>query len=163
MNADSASDQENLEMRPKCDKMTPRISTGGLTMKKKAAKPKRRVVGYLEGTDPLLLTRLAVKGVETFPLSNGVDQHGKNMTLITSADNFSLVIGYLHKILPVWGIALAPENLLKACEVYRVPVFLLISKVDTAAAKKALRNVGKIVSFVDPRDAFKKVAKLLQL
>jgi hypothetical protein len=132
-------------------------------MAKKAAKPKRRVIGYLEGTDPLLLTRLASKGVETFPLSNGVDQHGKNMTLITSADNFSLVIGYLHKILPVSGIALAPEYLLKACQVYRVPVFLLVSKVDTAAAKRTLKNVGDFVTFVDPREAFEKTAKRLRL
>jgi len=132
-------------------------------MKKKAAKPKRKVIGYLEGTDPLLLTRLAVKGVETFPLSNGVDQHGKNMTLITSADNFSLVIGYLHKILPVSGIALSPEHLLKACEVYHIPVFLLVSKVDTAAAKRTLRRVGDFVTFVDPYDAFRKTVKHLGL
>jgi hypothetical protein len=132
-------------------------------MKKKEVKPKRKIVGYLEGTDPLLLTRLAVKGVETFPLSNGVDQHGKNMTLITSADGFSLVIGYLHKILPVSGIALAPEYLLRACEVYRVPVFLLVSRVDTAAAKRALRNVGDFVTFVDPRNAYMKLAKYLHL
>lgn len=132
-------------------------------MKKKAAKPKRKVIGYLEGTDPLLLTRLAVKGVETFPLSNGVDQHGKNITLITSADSLSLVIGYLHKILPVSGIALAPEDLLRACEVYRVPVFLLVSKVDTAAAKRTLRNIGDFVTFVDPRNAFVKVARYLRL
>jgi hypothetical protein len=132
-------------------------------MAKKAAKPKRKVIGYLEGTDPLLLTRLAVKGVETFPLSNGVDQHGKKMTLITSADNFSLVIGYLHKILPVSGIPLAPEDLLKACEVYRVPVFLLISKVDTAAAKRTLKNAGDYVTFVDPSEAFRKMVKHLGL
>lgn len=132
-------------------------------MKKKAAKPKRKIIGYLEGTDPLLLTRLAVKGVETFPLSNGVDQHGKNMTLITSEDGFSLVIGYLHKILPVSGIALKPEYLLRACEVYRIPVFLLVSKVDTAEAKKTLRDVGDFVTFVDPRSAFVKVAKYLRL
>jgi hypothetical protein len=132
-------------------------------MKKKAAKAKRKIIGYLEGTDPLLLTRLAVKGVETFPLSNGVDQHGKNMTLITSADNFSLVIGYLHKILPVSGIALTPEYLLKACEVYRVPVFLLVAKEDRAAAKRALRNVGDFITLVDPHDAFRKVVKHLRL
>jgi hypothetical protein len=132
-------------------------------MKKKGAKPKRKVVGYLEGTDPLLLTRLAVKGVETFPISNGVDQHGKNITLITSADGFSLVTGYLHKILPVSGITLAPEYLLRACEVYRVPVFLLVSKMDVAAAKRALRDVKDFVTFVDPRNAFTKIAKYLQL
>ncbi|MEW6367647.1 MAG: hypothetical protein AB1714_23700 [Acidobacteriota bacterium] len=132
-------------------------------MKKKASKPKRKVVGYLEGTDPLLLTRWASKGVETYPLSNGVDQHGKNMTLITSADNFSLVIGYLHKILPVSGIALAPEYLLKACELYHVPVFLLVPKEDTVGAKRTLRNVGDFVTFVDPHEAFAKTAKHLGL
>ena len=132
-------------------------------MAKKTAKPKRKVIGYLEGTDPIRLTRLASRGVETFPLSNGVDQHGKKMTLITSADNFSLVIGYLHKILPVSGIALAPEYLLSACQVYRVPVFLLVPKEDTAAAKRTLKNAGGYVTFVDPRAAFRKVVKHLGL
>ena len=132
-------------------------------MAKKAAKPERKVIGYLEGTDPLLLTRLASRGVETLPLSNGVDQHGKKMTLVTSADNFSVVIGYLHKILPVSGIAVEPEYLLKAFQVYRVPVFLLVPKVDMAAAKRTLKNAGDYVTFVDPHDAFRKMVKQLGL
>ena len=56
-------------------------------------------IGYLEGTDPLVLSRLAVKGIGTLPLSNGFDNHGKFINTITEHDQISLVVGYLHKIM----------------------------------------------------------------
>ena len=56
-------------------------------------------VGYLEGTDPVMLSRLAAGGVGTLPLSNGVDNHGKFINAITERDEIDLVVGPLHKIM----------------------------------------------------------------
>ena len=57
-----------------------------------------KIVGYLDGTDGLFLTNLAIKGVDTLPLSNGWDNHGKYLGHITKQDNIALVVGYLHKV-----------------------------------------------------------------
>ena len=34
-----------------------------------------KIIGYMEGTDPKVLTQLLLDGYETFPLSNVFDNH----------------------------------------------------------------------------------------
>ena len=58
-------------------------------------------VGYLEGTNSTYLTRLALHGVDTLPLGNGADNHGKYIGFIDRADAIDLVITYYHKIVPL--------------------------------------------------------------
>ena len=54
-------------------------------------------IGYFEGTDPLLLTRLAVEGIETLPLSNTWDHYGKYVNHLYR-DEVDVIVGYLHKV-----------------------------------------------------------------
>ena len=41
-----------------------------------------KIIGYMQGTDPQVLTQLLLEGYETYPLSNVFDNHGKNITLV---------------------------------------------------------------------------------
>jgi hypothetical protein len=58
------------------------------------------LIGYFEGTDPLVLANLSIVGHSTMPLGNGFDNHGKYVGHITKDDNVSVVVGYFHKIMP---------------------------------------------------------------
>ena len=110
------------------------------------------IVGYLEGTDPLLLTKLAIEGVDTAPLSNGFDNHGKYINHVTREDGISAVIGYLHKIMPTRDVAVTPRDLLSACLTHEIPVLLIVEKSDHEKARQLLGEVGDRVRLVDPSD-----------
>jgi hypothetical protein len=115
------------------------------------------IVAYLEGTDPLVLTRLAVGGIGTIPVSNGFDDHGKYVNHITSADGVSVVIGYLHKILPTSVMTLTPRDLLFACVTLNIPVLLMAEKPDHKKAKELLGDVADHVRLVDPGELYEAV------
>ena len=87
------------------------------------------IVGYLEGTDPVVLSKLTAQGVQTLPLSNGMDSHGKDINLIAKEDGISVIVGYLHKVVPVTGIDLSIEDVLQNCRAHSIPVFIIISPV----------------------------------
>jgi len=109
-------------------------------------------VGYLEGTDPITLTRLAAKGIGTLPLSNGFDMHGKYVVHLTPSDGVSVVVGYLHKVLPANGIAVAPRDLLFACTSHEIPVILVAEKAFHDTARDRLGEMQGRVKLVDPAD-----------
>ena len=88
------------------------------------------IVAYLEGTDAQVLTKLATHGIGTTPVSNGFDNHGKYVNHITSQDGISIVIGYLHKVLPILGIPISPRDLLHACLRHDIPVLLMAETAD---------------------------------
>jgi len=49
-------------------------------------------VGYFEGTDPLLLTKLSAEGIETLPIGNTWDGHRKYVNHL-SKDEVNVVVG----------------------------------------------------------------------
>jgi hypothetical protein len=108
------------------------------------------IVAYLEGTDPLLLTRLAAQGVGTIPVSNGFDDHGKYVNHLTSQDNVSVVVGYLHKVLPTSVITLTARDILFACETQTIPVLIIAEASDHEKARKLLGEAADHVRLVDP-------------
>ncbi len=83
------------------------------------------IVGYLQGTDPLVLTRLNLNGIGTTPLGNSFDNHGKYVGHITKNDRLSVVVGYLHKVLPTGIHTVSALDFLNACNVNNVPVLLI--------------------------------------
>ena len=111
-------------------------------------------VGYLEGTDPLVLTRLAIKGIGTYPLSNGFDTHGKTIFVLRREDGISLVVGPLHKVLPSPGLTLTTHDLLYACLANNIPVLLVAPKQDHAEAQKYVEQFGDHVRLVDPESLY---------
>lgn len=119
------------------------------------------IVGYLEGTDALVLTKLAAEGIGTLPLSNGFDNHGKYMNHLTSQDGVSVVIGYLHKVLPTPEMIITPQDLLFACLTHEIPVLLIVEKSEHEEAKRVLGEVGNRVRLVDPADLYHVVVEIV--
>lgn len=119
-----------------------------------------KIVGYMEGTDPEVLTKLIVEGHETLPLSNGIDHHGKNITHLTNADNIALVVGYLHKF-----ITLAPGysliDVLSSVRVYKIPVIFIVPKEIQDKANSLVSEKGITYKLTDPADLSKAVFESL--
>lgn len=121
-----------------------------------------KIVGYLEGTDSLFLTKLASTGVGVLPLGNGADNHGKYIGLITKADNIGVIVGFVHKVLPVPGRPLGPKDILFSCMTNRIPVVLIASEEDINDANKQLSEVKESVTVVSPEKLYDTVVQKLK-
>jgi len=120
----------------------------------------RKNVGYFEGTDPLLLTRLVVHGVDTFPISNGLDGHGKEVRYVTKADEIEVIIGYLHKVMPLDEMKLTIDDMLFSCVAYEIPILLIIPG-DVRDKAVATLGTTKGVRLVTPDEAFDAVMQIM--
>ena len=120
-------------------------------------------VGYLAGTDPLVLTRLAARGVGTLPLSNGVDNHGKFITSVNSRDGISVVIGYLHKLARTQKQGFYPRDLLQPCLDCGMTVLVVVPEADHELARQILGPISEAMTFVDPARLYEVVAQELGL
>ncbi len=120
-----------------------------------------RKIGYFEGTDSKILTALAAEGIDTLPLGNGDDGYGKYVGHITKADNLSVVVGYLHKVIPLSEQANKPSDILYSCTVHKVPVVLLVPEQIHEKAKKVLGNVAEKVKLVIPENALDEIMKFI--
>ena len=119
------------------------------------------IVAYLEGTDPIVLTRLAAQGIGTIPVSNGFDDHGKYVNHLTSQDGVSVVIGYLHKVMPTSVVTLTPRDILFACVTQNIPVLLIAEKSDHAKARKLLGEAAGHARLVDPAGLYEAVLETI--
>jgi len=122
-------------------------------------------VGYFEGTDPLLLTTLAAEGIETVPLGNTRDNHGKYVNHLTKGE-VNVVVGWLHKIMPAEEerTSLLPimlENLLGACKAHNIPVLLTVPANLHDRVKKLLGDVGPHIYIVAPENLEATIRKYL--
>jgi hypothetical protein len=120
-------------------------------------------VGYLEGFDPLLLTRLSVEGVGTLPVSNGFDNHGKFINNLSERDGVTLIVGYLHKFLGTQRQGFFVEDLLLACRECTIPILVVVPQESHPIAQAALDKVRDLVTLVDPGDVYDKIVQLLSL
>ena len=120
-----------------------------------------KIVGYLEGTDPIILTKLASNGIGVLPLGNGYDNHGKYIGLISKADNIGAVVGYIHKALPVPGGSLGPKDILFSCKTNEIPVVLIASEEDIQGANEQLGEVKEYVTTVPPGKAYDTIMQKL--
>ena len=120
-------------------------------------------VGYLGGTDPLVLTRLAARGVGTLPLSNGIDNHGKFITNISERDQIDVIVGYLHKITRTQQQGFFPRDLLQPCLDSDIPVLIVVLEEDQSAARQVLGQLGQEIALVDPGRLYAEIARILSL
>jgi hypothetical protein len=118
------------------------------------------IVGYLEGTDGQLLTNLVVEGIDTLPVSNGWDGHGKTLGHITPADHIDLIVGYLHKVFSR-GMDVSAKDVLYNCVLHKLPILLLVPECNWAAAKECLGQIADDVILVDPGKALETILKKL--
>jgi hypothetical protein len=120
-----------------------------------------KVVGYMEGTNPHLLTSVILEGFETLPLSNGWDNHGKHLTLLNPADNISVVVGNLYKF-----VRLDDESIMSAMlatvKAYDIPVVFVVEKEWQAAAKKLINDKDLKYVMADPKELKDIVMKYLK-
>ena len=120
-------------------------------------------VGYLEGTDPLVLTRLAARGVGTLPLSNGFDNHGKFITSVSGRDDIDLIVGYLHKLTRTQKQGFYPRDLLQPCLDCGMTVMIVVPKADQSLARQVLGSVSDATMLVDPGRLFDSIVQDLGL
>ena len=122
-----------------------------------------KIVGYTEGVDSLFLTQLSCRGYGTLPLSNGVDDHGKFIKLLTKSDDVALVITYFHKILGVPTYNITCEDLLYSCKSLNIPALIIVPTEHFEKARAILCGLGDHITLVDPDDLLEKALKLLWL
>lgn len=120
-------------------------------------------VGYLGGTDPLVLTRLAARGVGTLPLSNGVDNHGKFITSVSGRDGIDLIVGYLHKLARTQKQGFHPRDLLQPCLDFGITVLVVVPTGDQALARQILGPISEATKLVDPGQLYDVIAQELDL
>jgi hypothetical protein len=118
-------------------------------------------IGYMDGTDPLLLTKLAAAGVETAPLGNGYDNAGRYIGYLNPADGIDAIVGYFHKFLPLEDSNVCAADLLKPTTIHNIPVFVIVPKEYAARAKEIMGECGPNVKFVDPADVTGELMKLV--
>jgi len=121
-----------------------------------------KTIGYMEGTNSELLTNLLVDGVDTLPLSNGWDNHGKYIAHITRTDNISVVVGYLHKFFALSKDPKIEEDILSSLKAYKIPTVFIVPKAKQDKAKKLLKGKGVYYTLADPGDLTKTVKGVLK-
>jgi len=119
----------------------------------------------LQGTDPALLSMLAAEGVETLPVSNTMDGHGKPINHLTKGE-VNVVVGYLHKVIPneqarTSMFELMLDNMLVACKAYNIPVLLVAPSEVQEKAKRLLGETRSNVYVVTPGELEAKIRKYL--
>ncbi len=119
-------------------------------------------IGYFEGTDPLLLSKLNAKGIGTLPCSNQWDNHGKMVDLFKKEDGVRAVVGYLHKVLPASADdPIGAYDLLYSCKTYDIPVLIIAPAGCEDACRKLLGQATEIVTLVTPETVEEELEKIL--
>lgn len=137
-----------------------------------------KIVGYFEGTDSNLLTKIVASGFCTIPLANEWDGHGKNASHL-EPDDIDLIIAYLHKLLPPlrkcedksmqdtpMGVDIhrgfRPIDLLYPAKVYNIPVLVVVPKEFNEKAKELLGEAADFTTIVTPETLEEKVREILE-
>lgn len=121
------------------------------------------IVGYLEGTNPDLLSELCAQGHDALPLGNGVDDHGKYIAHLTKDDDVSVVIAYFHKLTPVTGMeTFEVEDLLHGCITHDIPVLIVVPDKAKEAVKEQTVAPKRLVSLVSSSELREEVLKIIQ-
>jgi hypothetical protein len=123
-----------------------------------------KTVGYFDGTDSTLLTRLAAHGFCTVPLGNQWDGHGKIATHLEPGE-VDIILAYLHKLLPPrdakTGPIPSPVDLLYSANTYKIPVLVIVPKDLHKEAKDLLGEAANFVEIVAPEVLEERVRKIL--
>ena len=112
----------------------------------------QKIVGYLEGTDPVWLTNLNAQGHTTLPLSNGFDGHGMNISMLSVNNKVDVILAFLHKLLPAEGMDFDAAYLLHATTVYNIPVLVACPREYQEVGKQMFGTTPANVKFVDPAE-----------
>ncbi len=120
-----------------------------------------RNVGYLSGTDPATLSQLVASGVNTIPFSNGWDNHGKYIGMVTVSDNLGAIVGYFHKLVAPPEAQTPPASFLEKARIHKIPVVVVCPANVTTRAKEMLKESGTDLHWVTPDQVHDKVMSLI--
>ena len=120
-----------------------------------------RNVGYLSGTDPATLSQLAASGVNTIPVSNGWDNHGKYIEAVTVSDNLGAIVGYYHKLVAPSEAKASPSGFLNGARIHKIPVVVVCPANVMTQAKETLGDSGKKLHWATPDQVYRKVMALV--
>lgn len=118
-------------------------------------------VGYLSGTDSATLSQLTAAGVITIPLSNGWDNHGKYVGMLTVADNIGAIVGYFHKFIGPPEAESHPTELLQRTRIHKIPVVVVCPANVMTQAKELLGDNGKKLRWATPEQVYHQVMELV--
>lgn len=120
------------------------------------------LIGYMEGTDPDLLSSLCAQGNDTLPLGNGTDGHGKYIAHVTGSDDFDVIISYLHKLISVTGMEnVSIDDRLFACRRHDIPVIIVVPDKFREKAKEKMDESRGYVDLVSPEELEAKVMEII--
>lgn len=120
------------------------------------------LIGYMEGTDPDLLSSLCAQGHDTAPLGNGTDGHGKYIAHVTNSDGFDVVVAYLHKLISVSDMEhVTIDDRLFACRRHDIPVILVVPDEFKEKAKSRMKESRDYVDWVAPEELEDKVKETI--
>jgi len=126
---------------------------------------KMKTIGYFDGVDSILLTKIVASGHRTLPLSNEWDSHGKIASHLEPGE-VDLIITYLHKLFPGREISekviAPPLNLLYPAKSYNIPVLVVIPKEFHKEGEKILGEAGNFTEIVSPEELEARVFKILE-
>jgi len=118
-------------------------------------------VGYLSGTDPATLSQLAACGVNTIPLSNGWDNHGKYIEAVTVSDNLGAIVGYFHKLVAPTEAQTSLSSFLEGARIHKIPVVVVCPANVMTQAKEVLGASGKKLHWATPDQVYHEVMALV--
>lgn len=111
------------------------------------------------------MATLAAEGVETLPIANTRDGHGKPVNQLNK-DEVNVVVGYLHKIIPgahtrTSSLPLMVDNILSACRAHNIPVLIIVPASLHDKAQKILQDIKTTVQLVAPEELETQIRKYL--
>ncbi|MFB6290718.1 MAG: hypothetical protein ABEJ25_03185 [Candidatus Bipolaricaulia bacterium] len=120
------------------------------------------LIGYMEGTDPDLLSSLCAQGNDTLPLGNGTDGHGKYIAHVSGSEGFDVIISYFHKLVSVTGMEhVSIDDRLFACRRHDIPVIIVVPNKFKEKAKEKMEESRDYVELVSPEELEAKVMEII--
>ncbi|MBD3399563.1 MAG: hypothetical protein GF399_04445 [Candidatus Coatesbacteria bacterium] len=119
-----------------------------------------KTIGYLQGIDPDLLTRLNLEGLGTLPLGNGWDNHGKYINHLTPKDGVNAVVGHLHKVIPPEVTNQPRLDILFACLAHDIPVYLIVPDGMQDKAREWLGDEEGRINLIEAKEVMTKLKKI---
>ena len=112
------------------------------------------------------MAKLAAEGIETIPVANLSDGHGKFVSYLNKGE-VNVVVGHLHKVIPAEQertamFSLMLDNLLSAAKVNGIPFLLIVPITHVDKAKKILGDRANI-HIVTPDDLESQIRKHLSI
>ncbi len=123
-----------------------------------------QVIGYFEGTDPVVLTSLVCHGYATQPISNGADNHGTHILLLNQLSKPDVIVGYLHKVMahePADADWPSAEDIVFQCRILSVPLVLVVPEESIECAPQFFEDLPEVVVFTTPEQMLQTVDNLL--